>query len=170
MQNFMLAIVRIITGLAFFTFGFSKVFIADAAGKKFVDTFPGFVQNALTTGHPYGFWRPFLEHVVTPNAQLFAWSVSIGEMVLGLCLVLGIFSRIASFFGILMMLSIHFCSNPFATNDPFAMKVGIFMQQGTYILLLMVFMSKDSAKSLSVSGFRKMMKSSKSSEKEKANA
>ena len=64
----------------------------------------GFVKGALakTTGeHPDvpGWYATFLQNVVQPNAALWSHLVSYGEVLVGIALVLGLFTGIAAFFG-----------------------------------------------------------------------
>ena len=64
----------------------------------------GFVQGALakTAGdHPDvpGWYATFLQNVVQPNAPLFSNMVAYGEVLVGIALILGLFTGIAAFFG-----------------------------------------------------------------------
>ena len=64
----------------------------------------GFVKGALTkaTGaHPdvQGFYAAFLQSVVLPNAAAWSYVVAWGEFLVGVGLVLGLFTGIAAFFG-----------------------------------------------------------------------
>lgn len=72
-----------------------------------------FVHGGFATGvrdtmlkSSWPFWRSFLESTVLPHASLFAWVVAAGELVLGLALLLGLWTRIASIAGALLMLTI----------------------------------------------------------------
>ena len=67
----------------------------------------GFVMGALaqTTGaHPsvQGWYAGFLQNFVLPNAALFAYLVTFGEILVGVALILGILTGIAAFFGVFM--------------------------------------------------------------------
>ncbi len=67
----------------------------------------GFVMGALAqTGgaHPavQGWYAAFLQNVVLPNATLFAYMVTFGEVLVGVALILGILTGIAAFFGVFM--------------------------------------------------------------------
>ncbi len=73
-------------------------------GAKGGTAIAGFVQGALkkTTGahaDVSGFYASFLQSVVLPNAKLFSYMVTFGEILVGLALILGIFTGIAAFFG-----------------------------------------------------------------------
>src|SRR5215203_435218 len=58
--------------------------------------------SAQTTGeHPQvtGWYASFLKDVVVPNAALFSYLVTFGEVLVGLGLIFGLFTGIAAFFG-----------------------------------------------------------------------
>jgi thiosulfate dehydrogenase [quinone] large subunit len=67
----------------------------------------GFVAGALaqTSGaHPAvsGWYAWFLQNVVLPNAAVFAYMVTFGEVLIGLGLIVGLLTGIAAFFGVFM--------------------------------------------------------------------
>jgi len=73
----------------------------------------GFTQGALeqTTGeHPEvtGWYAGLLENVVVPNATLFSYLVTFGEIAVGLGLIVALFTGIAAFFGAFMNASFIF--------------------------------------------------------------
>jgi len=64
----------------------------------------GFVQGALekTSGaHPdvQGWYAWFLRNMVLPNAAIWSQFVAYGELLVGIALILGVFTGIAAFFG-----------------------------------------------------------------------
>lgn len=70
----------------------------------------GFVMGALAqTGgaHPavQGWYGAFLQHSVLPNATIFAYVVTFGEICVGLGLIFGVLTGIAGFFGVFMNLN-----------------------------------------------------------------
>jgi thiosulfate dehydrogenase [quinone] large subunit len=70
----------------------------------------GFVAGALAQAsgaHPavQSWYAAFLRAVVLPNAALFAYIITFGEVLVGIALVLGILTGIASFFGVFMNLN-----------------------------------------------------------------
>jgi uncharacterized membrane protein YphA (DoxX/SURF4 family) len=97
-------------GLALARAGFGLYFIA-SAWEKTVNT------DWLNTGEPMrqsverqlpqaeGFYRPFLEDTVLPNADLFAELVVLGEWVAGISLLLGLLTRIGALTGMWLMLN-----------------------------------------------------------------
>ncbi len=100
-------IVRVYCGWEWLTAGWGKIqnpawFGADAGGA-----IKGFVNGALakTAGdHPdvTDWYASFLQSVVLPNATFFANMVTIGEVLVGLGLILGALTGIAAFFGTFM--------------------------------------------------------------------
>lgn len=100
-------IVRLYLGYEWFIAGWGKVtnpawFGADAGAAM-----QGFVQGALSkTGglHPdvYQWYASFLQSTVLPN--LVAWSnaIAVGEVLVGLGLIAGLFTGVAAFFGFFM--------------------------------------------------------------------
>lgn len=97
-----LALVRIATGLLFILFGQYKVF-----GSGFVtEGFIRYVERYVTQNQAVGFYQAFLTGVVLPNAKFFAWLVGLGELAIGIALVLGLFVRAASIAGAVHMLNL----------------------------------------------------------------
>lgn len=103
-------VVRLYLGYEWLVAGWGKISGDGAAawtGAKAGTAIAGFVKGALakTSGeHPdvTGWYAWFLEHVVSPNAAVFSWLVAIGELAVGIALVLGALTGIAAFFGVLM--------------------------------------------------------------------
>ena len=92
-------------GAEWFLAGWDKVISPTwgSSGKSVA----GFVAGALKlTGgdHPavQGWYAWFLQNIVTPNAGLFSFLVTWGEVAVGLGLLLGILTGIAAGFGVLM--------------------------------------------------------------------
>jgi thiosulfate dehydrogenase [quinone] large subunit len=52
------------------------------------------------------FWRTFLERFVVPNAGAAAWLIALGELAVGIGLVLGLWTRVACAGGAALMLAI----------------------------------------------------------------
>lgn len=70
----------------------------------------GFVAGALAQASgPYpavqGWYAAFLQDVVLPNATVFAYLVTFGEVLIGLGLIFGCLTGIAAFFGVFMNLN-----------------------------------------------------------------
>src|SRR6266568_5034599 len=70
----------------------------------------GFVAGALAqAGGPHpavqGWYAWFLQNAVLPNAGIFAYAVTFGEVLIGLGLIVGCLTGIAAFFGVFMNLN-----------------------------------------------------------------
>jgi thiosulfate dehydrogenase [quinone] large subunit len=102
-----LAALRIAVGVFFVVFGEYKV-----AGPGFIPGgFEGWIHRFLSEGSAYPWIVPVLQHLVLPHARAFAILVAAGESAIGLSLVLGLWSRLASNFGVVYMLALLFSSN-----------------------------------------------------------
>lgn len=67
----------------------------------------GFMQGAIanSTGEDptvYSWWANFLETVALPNGELFSFMVMWGEFLVGLALIIGLFTQFALIMGIMM--------------------------------------------------------------------
>src|SRR5947209_1962073 len=118
-------IVRLYVGYQWITAGLEKLtgysFTFDASfGQKLSSPWvfgahdgaaiKGFVSGALAQAsgpHPavQGWYASFLQSVVLPNAALFAYLVTFGEVLIGLGLIFGVLTGIAAFFGVFMNLN-----------------------------------------------------------------
>src|SRR3989442_15708437 len=70
----------------------------------------GFAKGALKLAvgqHPavQGWYADFLQNFVLPNATVFSYIISFGEVLVGLGLIFGILTGIAAFFGVFMNLN-----------------------------------------------------------------
>lgn len=96
------AIARIAIGVLFVAFGqykvFSPAFIHNGLRHS--------VENFIQQNQAVGFYKVFLVRVVLPHADAFGYIVGLGELAIGLALILGFWVRPASFFGALHMLSL----------------------------------------------------------------
>ncbi|TMD62752.1 MAG: DoxX family membrane protein [Chloroflexi bacterium] len=117
-------IVRLYVGYEWLTAGLDKLtgysYTFDAFGQKVGSPWvfgahdgaaiKGFVAGAMAqTGgaHPavQGWYGAFLQNVVLPNATVFAYMVTFGEVLIGLGLIFGCLTGIAAFFGVFMNLN-----------------------------------------------------------------
>jgi thiosulfate dehydrogenase (quinone) large subunit len=108
-----LAIIRIYIGYAWLTAGIGKI-----SGGAFDAS--GFLQGAIANAggdHPavQGWWASFLETVALPNAELFSFMVMWGEVLVGLALILGVFTNFAALMGMTMNFAFLF-SGTVSTN------------------------------------------------------
>ncbi|HEU5014567.1 MAG TPA: DoxX family membrane protein [Roseiflexaceae bacterium] len=102
-------IIRLYVGYEWLMAGWEKITNPAGVwvGAKAGTAVTGFVQGALqkTSGeHPdvTGWYASFLQNVVLPNAALWSYMVAFGEVLVGLGLIVGLFTGIAAFFGGLM--------------------------------------------------------------------
>jgi len=97
-----LAFVRIVTGAMWLVHGVPKFTRSDAFMPP-NGVFASYLQNGLAkAGGPY---HAFLAGVVAPNANLFAELVRLGEVLTGMVLVLGLFTRLGGLVGVLLPLN-----------------------------------------------------------------
>jgi thiosulfate dehydrogenase [quinone] large subunit len=99
-------IIRLYVGYEWLMAGWEK--FTDPAGvwvgAKAGTAIMGFAKGALAkTGgeHPNvaGWYAAFLQNVVMPNAALWGYLITAGEILVGLGLIVGLFTGIAAFFG-----------------------------------------------------------------------
>ena len=103
-------ILRLYVGWEWLRSGWGKLHNPAWSGSKAGAALTGFVQNALTKTagtHPdvQSWYAWFLQHVVLPNTTLWSNVVAWGEFLVGIALILGIFTGIAAFFGSFMNLN-----------------------------------------------------------------
>lgn len=108
-----LAIIRIYLGYEWMTHGYQKI-----TGGEF--DAGGFLQGAVAQAggeHPavQGWWAAFLETVAIPNAGLFTYLVMWGELLVGIALILGLFTNFAALMAITMNFAFLF-SGTVSTN------------------------------------------------------
>ena len=98
-------------GMALLRIGFGLYFLATAIDKlnKGWLADPGpmsqFVGGAVQRGQAEAFYRPFLEGVVLPNALVFSQLVALGELLVGISLILGLFTVLGSLGSAFMVLN-----------------------------------------------------------------
>ena len=96
-----IAALRIFVGIFFLLFGEYKVFgTAFTLHGGFEESIRGF----LATQGTYPWMAPVLRHVVLPHARMCAFLTGYGELLIGLGLIFGVLTRVASVFGILLMM------------------------------------------------------------------
>ena len=125
-------VVRVYLGYLWLTAGIGKVREGGWIGEGAGGGVQGFAQGALQqTGgeHPQvtGWYAGFLENVVIPNATLFSYLVTFGEILVGLGLIVGLFTGIAAFFGGFMNASFIFAGTAGANPLMFILAILIMM-------------------------------------------
>lgn len=106
-------IIRVYVGWEWLLAGWGKLQNPVWVGEKAGVAVQGFLNGALakTSGaHPdvQGWYAVFVKNVALPNAEIFSYLVSYGEVLVGVALILGIFTGIAAFFGSFMNLNFLF--------------------------------------------------------------
>lgn len=97
-------ILRIYVGWQWLQAGWEKLHSSAWVGTKAGTALTGFINGALSkTGgaHPdvQSWYAWFLQHLVLPNVVVWSYVVSWGETLVGIALILGIFTGIIAFFG-----------------------------------------------------------------------
>ena len=93
-----LVMLRIYLGMVFLIAALPKL------NRDFTPSLVGFLEEvALTKGHP--FYQEFVRQVVMPNATLFAWLVTWGELALGVLLILGLLTRLSAVVALILALN-----------------------------------------------------------------
>ncbi|MFD2657397.1 DoxX family protein [Gracilibacillus thailandensis] len=108
-----LAFIRVYIGYQWMTAGWGKI-----TGGEFDAS--GFLQGAVANAggeHPtvQGWWAAFLEAVAIPGADIFTFLVMWGELLVGIALILGVFTNFAALMGIMMNFAFLF-SGTISTN------------------------------------------------------
>lgn len=95
-----LAMLRVAVGLFFLVFGQYKIF-----GSEFVSSgFRGYVEGFIRDG-AYPFMVPLLRWILAHAATAMALAVGYGEFLIGVSLLIGLLSRVASLFGCVLMVA-----------------------------------------------------------------
>jgi thiosulfate dehydrogenase [quinone] large subunit len=100
-------LVRLYAGYEWLTAGLEKLGNPAWTGAHAGTALGGFAAGALHKvggAHPdvAGWYADFLRNVVLPNAVAWSWAVTLGELAVGVALILGLLTGIAAFFGGLM--------------------------------------------------------------------
>jgi len=66
------------------------------------------ILDEWAAGSPYPFYRPFLLHVAMPYSSVLALLVTLGEIVVGVALLLGIATRLGALLGLFLCLNFIF--------------------------------------------------------------
>jgi thiosulfate dehydrogenase [quinone] large subunit len=114
--SFLWFIVRMWLGYQWVNAGYQKIWGSERAAFWFGGGagVKGFASagvagsTAGTGGASYGWWAAFLHDFVVPNASWIAKFISIGEILVGVALILGLFTGAAAFAGLLLNLTYMF--------------------------------------------------------------
>ena len=122
-------ILRLFAGYEWFEAGWEKLHSPAWTGSQAGTALSGFVNGALTksTGaHPdvQTWYAGFLQSVVLPNVATWAHVVAWGETLVGIALILGIFTGIAAFFGSFMNMN-YLLAGTVSTNPILLVVAGL---------------------------------------------
>lgn len=103
-------IVRLYVGWQWLQAGWGKLNNPMWWGSDAGVALSGFIQGALKkTGgdHPdvQGWYASFLQNIVLPNVYVWSHMITLGEILVGVALIIGLFVGVASFFGAFMNLN-----------------------------------------------------------------
>lgn len=145
-----LAILRIAVGGMFLIFSEYKVF-----GTQFTlhGGFEWWINRFMQEGAAYPLFVPVLQKVALPHATLIAFLVAYGEFAIGLALVLGMFVRAASAFGLAYMLTLLLSSNFPGHQVQFWQYFGASLDHSVFGLCFVAFILGRSDTRLSVRTF-----------------
>lgn len=106
-------IVRLYIGYEWFVAGWTKLFNPAWIGPNAGAAVKGFLMGALqkTSGaHPdvSGWYAYFIQHIAIPQSVALSYLVTFGEILVGIALILGIFTGISAFFGAFMNINYLF--------------------------------------------------------------
>lgn len=123
-------IARVWVGWQWLEAGWGKfnnpVWIGDKAGTAITGFFNGAL--AKTAGaHPdvSGWYAWFLQNIALPNAEVFSYIITFGEILVGAALILGAFTGIAAFFGSFMNLNFLFAGT--VSVNPVLLLIQLFL-------------------------------------------
>lgn len=121
-------LVRVYVGWEWLVAGWDKIGSAAWTGEKAGTAITGFLNGALakTVGlHPdvQGWYAWFIKALVLAHPVAWSYAVAWGELLVGIALILGIFTGIAAFFGMFMNLN-YLLAGTVSTN-PILFVLGI---------------------------------------------
>ncbi|MBU8905298.1 DoxX family protein [Desertibacillus haloalkaliphilus] len=118
-----LTALRLYVGWAWLTAGWGKV-TGDFSAAGYLQ---GSVANPVMSGEQlqYPSYVAFLERFAIPNAEVFSVVVAWGEVLVGLGLILGVFTTAAAFFGVVMNFSFMFAGT--ISTNPLLVLISMFI-------------------------------------------
>jgi thiosulfate dehydrogenase [quinone] large subunit len=145
-----IAFLRVCVGVLFLIFGEYKVIGRDfTRGGGFQYWINRFLQEGA-----YPFMVPVLKGFVLPHATAIAFLVAYGELAIGISLVIGVWSRLASIFGFIYMLGLLFSSDYPGAHVPFWQYFGASLDHSVLALCFLTFLVGEPELRLSVKHLR----------------
>jgi len=93
----------------------------------------------------YPWYKSFLQNYVVPHSELFGYLVMFGEIAVGVCLLLGLFTRISAFIGLFML--VNYYLGPGMARGGYMLAY-----QQFYIIALAIFVLAGPGKTLGLDG------------------
>jgi thiosulfate dehydrogenase (quinone) large subunit len=117
---------------------------------KYLRDFPHRDWFSRQIGNPadlnlFPWYKSFLQNVVFPNQELFGYLVMTGEILVGLCLVLGLLTRFSAIVGLFMMIN-------YLLGPGMARGGASLAQQQTFIVSLLVIALANPGRTLGLDG------------------
>lgn len=128
-------LVRVYLGWEWLSAGYEKIINPVWVGSNAGGALTGFIKGALlkTSGlHPdvQGWYASFLSHMVLPHAYVWSHFVAVGEVLVGLGLIVGCLTTTAAFFGFFMNLN-YLLSGTVSVNPILLiLSLGIMLSRG----------------------------------------
>jgi uncharacterized membrane protein YphA (DoxX/SURF4 family) len=145
-----LSLLRIAIGVLFIIFAEYKL---SSAG--FIHGgFRGWIERFIADG-AYPFMLPLLRGFVLRHDLALGWFVALGELAIGLSLVLGLAVRPASAAGLLLMLSLLFSSNYPGPGKPLWHYFGASLDHSILALCFCAFLAGDACAAFSIEALRR---------------
>jgi uncharacterized membrane protein YphA (DoxX/SURF4 family) len=118
--------------------------------RKFQRNFPhgdwiGRQIGDVATLDLYPWYKSFLLSYVMPHHELFGYLVMAGEILVGACLLLGLFTRFAAAVGLFMMIN-------YILGPGMAKGGSLIAQQQTFVVCLIVFLLSNPGRALGLDG------------------
>lgn len=123
-------IVRLYVGYEWLSAGIEKLQSPVWTGSQAGSALTGFIKGALNKSsgdHPdvQGWYASFLQNAVLPNAHTWSIMVAWGETLVGIALIIGLFTGIAAFFGSFMNANYLFAGT--VSTNPFLLLLAILL-------------------------------------------
>lgn len=118
--------------------------------RKFQRDFPkgdwiGRQIGDIPTLDLYSWYKAFLQNYVVPHSELFGYLVMVGEIAVGACLLLGLFTRFNAGIGLFMLINYYL-------GPGMARGGASLAQQQTFIVALVIFMLANPGRTLGLDG------------------
>jgi uncharacterized membrane protein YphA (DoxX/SURF4 family) len=118
--------------------------------RKFQRDFPkgdwiGRQIGDLATLDLYPWYKRFLTAYVVPHSEVFGYLVTIGEITMGACLLLGLLTRFSALVGLFMLINYYL-------GPGMARGGAVIAQQQTFIVALTIFVLANPGRTLGLDG------------------